>query len=65
MASNVINHEVVLDKIPDKHSLVLNVRIKLSWKFKLRMKVGLWLIKLGAWVVNVGIETHYDNDDEM
>ena len=50
---------VVLDKIPDGSgaSLQLNVNVELSWKFKLRLLVGKLLVRMAAWIMNVGFET--------
>ena len=56
MASEFQDYTYVIDQIPDGGNMKLRVHVKYSWIFKLRFWVGVRLVRLAAWLLNMGIE---------
>jgi hypothetical protein len=56
MASEFQDYTCVIDKIPDGYNLKLRVHVKYSWKFKLRLWIGVKLVRLAAWIMNMGLK---------
>jgi hypothetical protein len=42
----------------------LRVHVKYSWVFKLRFWVGVRLVRMAAWFLNLGIETELVEENE-
>jgi len=56
MASGFKDFTFVLDKIPDGSVIKMRVHVKYSWKFKLRLWIGVKLVRLAAWIMNMGLK---------
>lgn len=56
MASEFKDYTFVLDKIPDGSILNMRVHVKFSWKFKFRFWIGMRLVRLAAWIMNMGLK---------
>ena len=64
MASEFQDWVCVVDKIPDGSVIKLRVHVKYSWVFKLRFWVGVRLVRMAAWLLNMGIETELVEENE-
>lgn len=55
---------ISINKFTKDH--VLTVGVKITKQFKMRVYLGIWMIKLAAWVMGMGVkvETGFENPEQ-